>query len=252
MASRIAATVAAAAFVVLLRRSRTRAALRSQGHVLYLDSTPSRFPWLRLRLGIAGCLMDFEVLTGCRYLPRGSNFESEDGRRSVMTWAMPPPCSPSTPFGSIQGAVGAGCAPQLLTGEWPLIDRLHVQQVGEPIGLGLFASAPLASDAVLCEYTGIVRVDPPQSELEVDDYAFELPVVDPNVVISAATAGGLARLINHGEVPNCELRTVHLDGLLRVVVVTLRRIATGEQCLIHYGAPYWRNVRRRRVELASA
>ena len=113
------------------------------------------------------------------------------------------------------------------------------------IGLGLFATAPIGAGAALCEYTGVVRVDPPKAEVEEDDYAFALPVCDPNVVISARYAGGLARLINHGDVPNCELRTVHIDGFLHAVCFTLRALAAGEQLLVHYGEEHWRNPRRK-------
>ena len=180
------------------------------------------------------------------------------------------------PFGSVPAAEDAGCAHELSTNTWPLVAMLSVQpatapddagvaircstggetaQVAPPpanltgaaahLGLGLFATAPISSARALCEYTGVVRIDPPADELAADDYVYALPVCDPNVVISARDAGGVARCINHGDEPNCELRTVHHDGMLRVVCFTLRELSAGEQCLIHYGEPYWRNERRR-------
>lgn len=189
--------------------------------------------------------LDFEQLTGCRFTPY-LVFERERDLRSVGTWAMPPPCSPRMPFGSIPSAEAAGCASQLSRIlSWPAATHLVVQEAPD-VGLGLFAAASIASDTAVCEYTGLVRVDPPQAELEADDYAYALPVCDPNVVISARDIGGVARLLNHGENPNCELRTVHHEEFLHVVCFTLRRIERGEQCLISYGEPYWRNERRRR------
>lgn len=193
--------------------------------------------------------VDFEELTGCRFTP-SLVFEHESELRSVGTWAMPPPCSPTMPFGSIPSAVAAGCASQLSSQSWPVLDLVDVKEA-PGAGFGLFARKVIAPETALCEYTGLVRVDPPQDELEADDYAYAFPVCDPNVVISATQMGGVARLLNHGDRPNCELRTVHLDGFLHVVCFSLRRIEPSEQCLIHYGEPYWRNARRRqkRVQL---
>lgn len=200
-------------------------------------------------------LMDFEGLTGCRYTPH-LMFERQTDLLSVHTWAMPPPCSPQIPFGSVPSAKAAGCESELRTNCWPLLESLVVKPIGahdaHKVGLGVFAAAPLPPGAVLCEYTGLVQVDPVTSALEADDYAYALPTCDPNVVISAKEMGGLARLLNHGNRPNCELRTVHIDGFLHVVCFTLQRtIEPDVQLLINYGEPYWKNERRspHRVDL---
>lgn len=214
---------------------------------------------------------DFERLTGCRFVAE-LEWQSQADRRSVDMWSMPPPCAPSMPFGSVPAAEAAGCAHELSTNIWPLVTMLSVRpakrsttqaichSTGDDdaeaplqadLGLGLFAVAPIGSGRALCEYTGVVRIDPTVDEQAADDYAYALPVCDPNVVISARDAGGVARCINHSDEPNCELRTVHHGGMLRVVCFTLRDLSAGEQCLIHYGEPYWRNERRRprRVKL---
>jgi len=154
----------------------------------------------------------------------------------------------------VAGGVNQKTDPLVLPSRFIMVSRLEhrtpsgdgAEMTARPSHPPSFAAASIASDTAVCEYTGLVRVDPPQAELEADDYAYALPVCDPNVVISARDIGGVARLLNHGENPNCELRTVHHEEFLHVVCFTLRRIERGEQCLISYGEPYWRNERRRR------
>jgi len=152
-------------------------------------------------------LVDFEDLTRCKFTPH-LVFQREADLRSEHTWAMPPPVSPSRQFVSVPSAVDAGCALELSSGRWPALELLEVRSLGVPLGLGCFAAAHLPAGLALCEYTGVVMCDAPRSALEGDDYAFNLPVCDPDVVITARTTGGIARTINHSEQPNAELRTV--------------------------------------------
>ena len=170
-------------------------------------------------------------------------------------WAMPPPASPSIPFGGIKSSESAGCSHELATAEWPLISQLVVKHAGVA-GLGVFAAASIGSGLALCEYTGVLRVDPPPDDF--DTYAFSLPVVDPHVVVSAKTTGGIARLINHSEEPNAMLRTIyHGDAAqrdpsqLHVVCFTLRAIGAGEQVLLNYGKQYWRAVGHSPVDFSD-
>ena len=195
--------------------------------------------------------VDFEELTGCTFTSC-LVFERERDLKSVDMWSMPPPVSLSMPFGSIPASEEAGCAAQLTTGIWPLQEALEVRHVDPDVGLGVFAVASIVGGSALLEYTGVVRVDVPRDELADDDYAFALPVCD-NVVISARSMGNMARLLNHDESPNAQLRTVHHEGLLHVVAYTLRDVSAGEQLLVHYGRSYWEmNARRKeqRVDLA--
>lgn len=128
--------------------------------------------------------VDFEELTGCSYTPY-LIFEREAGLRSIEFWAMPPPCSPSTPWGSVPAASAAGCAREIASNVWPLLEQLVVCPAdyeyplanrAQPhtktakidpasdagarthsVGLGVFALAPIDSGLALCEYTGLVR-----------------------------------------------------------------------------------------------
>ena len=82
---------------------------------------------------------------------------------------MPPPASPSIPFGGIPSSESAGCSHQLATAEWPLLSQLVVKHAGVA-GLGVFASGSIESGHAVCEYTGMLRVDPPSDDF--DAYAF--------------------------------------------------------------------------------
>ena len=194
---------------------------------------------------------DFEELTHCRYTARNI-LEKEC---SMEFWAMPPPAAPSIPFGGIPSSESAGCSHQLATAEWPLLSQLVVKHAGVA-GLGVFASGSIESGLAVCEYTGMLRVDPPSDDF--DAYAFSLPIVDPLVVISARSIGGLARLINHSDEPNARLQTVyHGDASqrdpsqLHVVCFTLKPIAAGEQILINYGKQYWKAYGRRPIDFSE-
>tara|TARA_B110001452_G_scaffold265468_1_gene270171 strand:- start:31 stop:786 length:756 start_codon:yes stop_codon:yes gene_type:complete len=102
-------------------------------------------------------------------------FERERDFAAQHLWAMPPPVSPSDPFGSIPSSADVGCGRELQAGCHA--PQLCVRRVGivdgVDCGLGLFASAPISSDTFLGEYTGVVQCDPDASAR--DDYAFGLP-----------------------------------------------------------------------------
>ena len=163
-------------------------------------------------------------------------------------WSMPPPCSPVNPFGSIPSAAELGCGEQLRVGA--LAPQLYIRHVGVidgvNCGLGLFASAPIARGSFLCEYCGLVQIDPGP---ERDDYSFGLPVCDPDVRISAKRYGNVCRLLNHSDVPNAELRCVVHEGVVHLVALATADVGAGVQLTVHYGEPYWRAHGRRRVDL---
>ena len=188
-----------------------------------------------------------EALMGVRYTTH-LLFEREADFERMHLWSMPPPCSPARPFGSIPHAAKLGCAEQLRVGAVgpQLIIRTVGVVGGVECGLGLFASAPISSGTFLCEYTGLVVCDPPP---ERDDYAFALPVCDPDVRISARRYGNVCRLLNHSDRPNVALRTVEMDGLLHLVAITTAEVRSGEQLTVDYGPPYWRAHGRTKVAL---
>lgn len=53
--------------------------------------------------------------------------------------------------------------------------------------------------------------------------------LDENTVIDATKAGNLARYINHSCSPNCFAERFEIDRDFKIVIVTNRRIARGEE-----------------------
>ena len=188
-----------------------------------------------------------EALMGVTYTAH-LIFEREVDFARIHLWSMPPPCSPAIPFGSIPSAARLGCAEHIRVGAVAsqlIIRRLGVVS-GVDCGLGLFALVPIPSGTFLCEYTGLVVCNPPP---ERDDYAFALPVCDPDVRISAKRFGNICRLLNHSDHPNVALQTVELDGVLHLVAMTSAEVQPDEQLTVDYGPQYWRAHGRIKVAL---
>jgi hypothetical protein len=181
-----------------------------------------------------------EALMGATYTSR-LIFERECDLKGMDTWAMPPPVSPAIPFGRLPSSSKLGIAAQLHAGS--SAPGLCVRRVGVvagvDCGLGLFASLPRASGSYVAEYTGVVRVDPDARER--DDYAFGLPVCDPDVRISAKRFGSICRLLNHSDVPNTAFECVVHQGIIHLVARTCVAVQPGEQLLVDYGPGYWRS-----------
>ena len=191
---------------------------------------------------------DMEALMGVVYT-RHLLFEREKDWAGMHLWAMPPPVSPADPFGSIPDASSLGCAQLLRDGRTS--PDLTIRSIGLvdgiDVGCGLFATAPLPRGAYLCEYTGVVQCDPDPRHR--DDYAFGLPVCDPDVRISAQRYGNIARLLNHSDAPNTALKCVVHEGVIHLVALTISAVDVGEQLTVDYGGPYWRAHKRRKVAL---
>lgn len=53
--------------------------------------------------------------------------------------------------------------------------------------------------------------------------------IDSEVVIDATMSGGLARYINHSCNPNCVAEVVPFEKDSKIIIITNRRIARGEE-----------------------
>lgn len=193
-----------------------------------------------------------EEMLGCCYAHH-LLFEREVDIRHRGDWAYPPPVSPSRPFGRMLSSEAAGCEALLRAGAM-LYGSLCIKQVGlvggVDVGLGLFASQPMAEGTFIGEYTGVLR----RQRVRGDDstYSFALPVVDPDLVVCAAQYGNLCRLMNHSDDAwNAELIAVHHEGLPHVVCRLAREVAAGDQILINYGKKYWTVRGRDKVQLSA-
>lgn len=200
----------------------------------------------------AGTLLDREGLSSlmCCTFARHLLFAEERMLSDREFWAFPPPTSPSMPFGPVPSSASLGCDELLRHGTF-LYDSIFVKRIGLvdgiDVGLGLFVAAPIPKGTFLGEYTGCLI----HRQTEEDGtYGYALPIVDPDLVISAQHYGNLCRLINHSDTSwNSELVVVHHEGILHVVCRTVRNLEPGEQILIHYGPRYWLAESRRCVKL---
>ena len=112
-------------------------------------------------------------------------------------------------------------------------------------GRGLFATAPIASGALICVYSGRVLTLKQVMELSVAerDYVMGGFGINKHVDASGEThAGVFARYINdnwnvEGGAPNVEF--VKLRRQAKALVVASRRIEVGEELYARYGAGYW-------------
>ena len=106
---------------------------------------------------------------------------------------------------------------------------------------GLFATAPIAADERIIEYTGeLVTMamgdlrEKQYTEQGIDNYLFR---VDNKWVIDATKAGNAARYINHSCAPNCASR-VQRSGAPgkpgRIYIDAIRDIAPGEELSYDY------------------
>eukprot|EP00927_Polykrikos_kofoidii_P041208 TRINITY_DN35124_c0_g2_i1.p1 TRINITY_DN35124_c0_g2~~TRINITY_DN35124_c0_g2_i1.p1 ORF type:complete len:163 (+),score=34.91 TRINITY_DN35124_c0_g2_i1:187-675(+) len=161
---------------------------------------------------------------------------------------MPPPVSPTRPFGAVPDSVDVGCAAMLLAGSSH--SALCVRDVGVvdgvDVGLGLFATDVIMTGTWLCEYTGVVEMDRGPG----DCFAHSLPCME-ELVVSAREFGNVARLINHSDTDfNVEFACVAHEGVLHLVCRTLRDVGTDQQLLANYGVNFWRSRGRPAVVLA--
>ncbi|HEY4522120.1 MAG TPA: SET domain-containing protein [Candidatus Paceibacterota bacterium] len=99
------------------------------------------------------------------------------------------------------------------------------------LGLGLFATAPLARGERIVEYTG-TRVSASEADHLKTRYVLE---VDDRWAIDGSPRHNIARYINHSCAPNCEGDLS--DG--RVFIRAMQNIAAGEELTLDYGDEYF-------------
>lgn len=98
-------------------------------------------------------------------------------------------------------------------------------------GLGLFTRVDISRDDFIIEYTG-ERISSNEADQRGGKYLFD---VNRKWVVDAKDRKNLARYINHGCCPNCEV--VNEGGELNVYAK--RAIKVGEELNYHYGRGYF-------------
>lgn len=123
------------------------------------------------------------------------------------------------------------------------IPAVELRPSGLPVGLGLFASQPLAAGQLIGEYTGLVCLI--EDVEERGAYAYEAWPGSP-LAIDACTAGNHTRFVNHAPDPNLDVLQCVIAGSWRVLFMAKRAIPAGAELFFDYGDGYWR--RRRMLE----
>ena len=135
----------------------------------------------------------------------------------------------------------------------PLNNYLHVCYIDDEVGYGVFTSVPIKAGTIIGIYAGIV-----EKRGYKDDYGINIEYEDSDesgYIISAYTAGGITRFIQH--MPNeqedkispqlksicatANLRSYQLmySGVPIIYFVACRNIEKNEQLGISYGNKYW-------------
>jgi len=120
---------------------------------------------------------------------------------------------------------------------------LIIKWVNDTCGFGVFAKKNIKKDAMVGEYTGILR----NYSIKPDSkYAFAYPTIQigeikyDDLVVDANEAGNITRFINHSiEHKNVEHTIVYDNKGRHIVFYASRNIKAGEQLFIDYGEEYW-------------
>ncbi|OWF43010.1 Histone-lysine N-methyltransferase 2C [Mizuhopecten yessoensis] len=105
-------------------------------------------------------------------------------------------------------------------------------------GLGLFAAKDTEKHTMVIEYIGDLIRNEVANRREViyeeqnrGVYMFR---IDNEVVVDATMAGGPARYINHSCNPNCVAEVVAFDKESKIIIITNRKLAKGEELTYDY------------------
>lgn len=117
---------------------------------------------------------------------------------------------------------------------------ISIHWIHPTVGYGVFANSTLPKKTFIGEYTGLLRPFCYRSDQK-NCYTFEYVKAHfyQSYTIDAKTQGNHTRFINHKKDGNCDALIVYHRDLVRVVVLTNREIAAGEQLTYDYGSDYW-------------
>lgn len=109
--------------------------------------------------------------------------------------------------------------------------RFRVAKAASGSGHGLFAVVPIKKGDFILEYTG-KRIPTKTADQLPTRYLFH---VDEEWTIDGSPRTNLARYINHGCDPNCEVEVD--DG--RLMIYAVKNIKKGEELSFDYGEEYY-------------
>eukprot|EP00892_Ulva_mutabilis_P008631 jgi/Ulvmu1/613/UM001_0621.1 len=106
-------------------------------------------------------------------------------------------------------------------------------------GMGVYAVENIPAKEVLMEYSGVLtrrvhadRLETMYEDMKCDHYLFSIDQSD--YIVDATKCGGTCRFVNHSCGPNCEVRTVSVEGVRRILLCSLQEIMAGEELCYDY------------------
>jgi uncharacterized protein len=129
--------------------------------------------------------------------------------------------------------------------------QLTLKWLGDRVGFGLFALQDIPSFTLIGEYTGIVRKKPWESPRK-NRYYMQYPIGFWSLsswVVDAKEQGNYCRFINHAQVANVFVKSFVQEGLMRLAIITSKKIYKGDQLLLNYGDLYWKQLKEKPLTL---
>jgi uncharacterized protein len=129
---------------------------------------------------------------------------------------------------------------------------LTIAWIDEIIGYGVWTNRDIPANFYIGEYTGLLRKRRFFGRWK-NLYCFDYNIGEgrsASFVIDAQNFGNHARFINHSYDANLEPISVYCDGLVHVVLHTIKQIPAGTQLCYDYGKKYWEK-RGKPSELAA-
>ncbi len=125
------------------------------------------------------------------------------------------------------------------------LPKVNVQWINEVLGYGVFAEQDFPAGAFIGEYTGLIRKRIRRADRK-NNYCFEYTIGDwlrNPYIIDARGQGNFTAYINHSNDPNVESLSVHANGVMHIILITVKKVSAGEQLGYHYGDTFWKKRR---------
>jgi len=120
--------------------------------------------------------------------------------------------------------------------------KVTVRWISPEIGYGVFAAERILPCSCVGEYTGILQERKSKHVCE-SNYAFRYtawPMGKRPYVIDSENMGNFTRFVNHSDNPNTQLVCTYWRGMPRLIFISLKEIAEGEQLTFDYGKTFWK------------
>jgi uncharacterized protein len=120
--------------------------------------------------------------------------------------------------------------------------RMKIKLIDREIGYGVFAGERILPSSCVGEYTGVIQ-ERKSNHVNQSNYCFRYtawPMGKRQYVIDAENMGNFTRFINHSDNPNIGLVCVYWRGMPRLIFISIKEIAEGDQLLFDYGKTFWK------------